>query len=54
MRLCLIPQESGERLCYEFSGTYAGMLYLVYIDANTGEQADVLRIVDVDGARLTI
>ena len=54
VRLCLIPQESGERLCYEFSGTYAGMTYLVYIDANSGEQAEVLRIVDVDGARLTV
>ena len=54
VRLCLIPQESGERLCYEFSGTYAGLYYLVYIDANNGEQANVLRIVDADGARLTV
>lgn len=54
VRLCVIPKESGERLCYEFSGTYAGLYYLVYVDANTGEQADVLRIVDVDGARLTV
>lgn len=54
IRLCLIPQESSERLCYEFSGTYAGLYYLVYIDASSGEQAEVLRIVDVDGARLTI
>lgn len=54
VRLCVIPRESGEALCYEFSGTYAGLYYLVYIDAQRGGQVDVLRIVDTDGARLTV
>ena len=54
VRLCVIPQEDGERLCYEFAGTYGGLYYLVYIDARHGGQVDVLRIVDADGARLTV
>lgn len=41
-RLCVIPQESGERLCWEFSGAFGGTEYRVYIDAATGEAAEIL------------
>lgn len=53
-RLCVIPKESGERLCYEFTGTFAGATYLVYIDAITGAQADVLKVIAAQGALLTV
>ncbi|MBQ7785247.1 MAG: germination protein YpeB [Clostridia bacterium] len=43
-RLCIIPDQDKERLCWEFRGTFGGETYYVYIDANTGAAADILRI----------
>lgn len=43
-RLCVIPQEDGERLCWGFNGQYAGETYWVFVDAKTGEAADILRM----------
>ena len=45
-RLCLIPTEGGERLCYEFQGEYGGYTYLSYINALDGRQEDLLRVVE--------
>ena len=46
MRLCVIPENEDERLCYEVNGLYQQQTYLVYIDAATGEEANVLMVVD--------
>lgn len=46
VRLCVIPQQDEERLCYEVAGLYEQQEYRVYVDANTGEEADVLLMVD--------
>ena len=43
-RLCVIPQTDGERLCWGFEGTFGGAKYYVFIDAKTGEAADILRV----------
>lgn len=48
VRLCVIPEEDGERLCYEVTGTYQQQTYMVYLDAETGEETEVL--MQVDGA----
>lgn len=54
-RLALIPYRANtERLCYEFYGTYSGLKYFVYIDAKTGEELDVLRVVDSDKGSLVL
>ena len=45
-QLCLIPSDTGERLCYEFQGEFNGDTYLLYIDAQTGEEADLLKLVE--------
>lgn len=50
-RLCLIPDGASERLCYEFVGDYDGRYY-VYIDAKTGEEAEILFVIDSDGGKL--
>lgn len=42
--LCLIPQNGKERLCYEFAGTWEDGTYRLYLDAHTGEQAEILKI----------
>jgi len=52
-RLCVIPTDQGERLCYEFGGTWAGRYYLVYIDAIRGEEVNILQIIDTEGGRLS-
>ena len=43
-RLCVIPVDGGERLCWGFDGTFAGARYVAFIDSSTGEAVDILRI----------
>lgn len=44
-RLCVIPLGTGETLCWEASGFIpGGDRYLVYIDAQTGNEATILRV----------
>ncbi len=51
VRLCLIPQMGTERLCYEIPVAYEDQEYRVYIDAITGEEADVLlMLTDAQGS----
>ena len=45
-RLCLIPTDSGEKLCYEFRGVCGGETYLCYINAQTGRQEELLKVVE--------
>jgi len=51
-QLAYVPLEGGgEALCYGFSGTFGGDMFLVYIDAVTGEEVDIFRVVEMeDGA----
>lgn len=50
-RLCLIPYLGGERLCYEVSGTYGEEAYRIYVDAATGEELEILMMVqDPEGS----
>ena len=44
VQLCVIPEEAGERLCWGFEGTFAGEEYWVFVDAQTGNMAQILRI----------
>ena len=44
-RLCVIPLNAAEYLCWQFTGTYKGQTYYVYIDARTGQQRDIQRLV---------
>lgn len=45
-RLCLIPSNGKEILCYEFKGTFNGHTYLAYINAENGKQEELLKIVE--------
>lgn len=44
-RLCVIPQNGREYLCWEFTGDYHDNTYFVYIDALTGKQRDIQLLV---------
>lgn len=48
VRLCLIPTDRGEKLCYEFRGIYQGDTYLAYINALDGGQEELLKVVEGD------
>ena len=46
-RLALVPiGNDNEVLCYEFSGVYDGNVYYVYIDAETGRQVEMFKVVE--------
>ena len=45
-RLCLIPTDAGEKLCYEFKGEYLGRTYLSYINAADGRQEQLFKVVE--------
>ena len=52
-RLCLIPFRNTEKLCYEFSATWNDSQYLVYVDAETGEEREILKVIDSATGPLT-
>ena len=46
-RLVIVPiGKESEKLCYEFSGVYEGSTYYVYIDAVTGRQVEMFKVID--------
>ncbi len=53
-RLCVIPTDSGEALCYEFSGTAGTNQYLVYIDAHSGREREIYRVIEDEDGQLAI
>ena len=54
-RMAVIPTESKqERFCYEFKGEYGKNRFIVYIDAKTGEEADILQVIDTENGSLTM
>lgn len=55
IRLCVIPLDYvGETLAYEFSGTHNNFNYYLYIDAYTGNQVRVLRVIQTDQGELIL
>jgi len=53
--MAIIPTEwKTELLCYEFKGKVEGKEFLVYINAETGEEEDILVILDTPGGTLTV
>ena len=49
-RLCLVPHLGEERLCYEVPGVYEDNEYRVYVDALTGEEVEILMMMqDAEG-----
>ena len=52
--LCVIPTDAGETLCWEFRGTFSGETYYVYVDANTSEAVEILRIARTENGDVAI
>ncbi|MFZ7121928.1 MAG: germination protein YpeB [Eubacteriaceae bacterium] len=54
-RLAIIPTEfKTEVLCYEFKGTYKKDWYIIYINAETGKEEQILKIIEADESVLTL
>ena len=55
INLALIPASpENEVLCYEFKGEFGGQSYIVYINAWTGEEQQIFRIIDTDSGALVV
>ena len=51
--LCIIPAEYlGEKLAWEFKCVYNEAIYYDYIDAKTGEELKVLKVIQTDNGNL--
>ncbi len=54
-RLVIVPVgRTTEKLCYEFSGEYDGSTYYVYIDAVSGRQVEMFKVIESTEGRLLI
>ena len=54
-KLCVIPLDYvGETLAYEFAGKYNDFNYYLYIDADTGSQVRILKVVQTDEGELVL
>ena len=53
--MAIIPTKwKTEIFCYEFKGSVEGKDFLVYINCETGDEEDILVILDTPGGTLTI
>ena len=53
--LAFIPiTPQTERLCYEFKGTCGEEEYIVYINAETGEEEQIFRIINTEDGQLVM
>lgn len=53
VKLAIIPLPGDkEQLCYEFKGTFGGNDYFVYINADNGNEENILRIKKVENGIL--
>ncbi|QXM05441.1 germination protein YpeB [Crassaminicella indica] len=54
-RLAIIPTEGGEEvLCYEFKAEYKEDTFLIYINAQTGEEQKILQVIIKDNGVLML
>ena len=55
VRMAFIPYgEKNEILAYEFAGTSRGATYYIYVDANTGREAQIFRVVETIEGKLLV
>ncbi len=47
-RLCLLPSDGQERLCWQFTGTWMDDTYVTYVDAITGRELLLEKVMQTD------
>lgn len=53
IRLAIIPKGKEELLCYEFKGKYKDADYIVYINAKSGKEEQILQLIKSENGTLT-
>lgn len=54
LRLVVIPTQTGQEVqCYEMTAQRGGEIYLIYLNAQTGEEEDILQLIQVEEGQLT-
>ena len=53
-RLCLIPENGSEYLCYEVKAESGGDVFLVYIDAKTGVERRLMQVISDENGDLVM
>ncbi|MDD3840272.1 MAG: germination protein YpeB [Clostridia bacterium] len=54
-RLAIIPTPAKkEKFCYEFMGNFGEDTFIVYIDAVTGQEESILKVIVTEGGKLTM
>lgn len=54
-QLCVAPTDGGgEALAWEFRGTFAEDSYIVYLDAHTGDEIKVFKVINTETGALTV
>ena len=54
-RLAVVPVgNSSEKLCYEISGEHEGSTYYIYIDAISGKQVEMFKVIETTEGQLLI
>lgn len=54
VRPCLIPMKNSEVLCFEVNAKLDNLDYFIYIDAKSGDEVNILRVIDGDQGKLII
>lgn len=54
VRLCVIPTDEGEALAWECDCTLEDSRYLVYIDARTGQEREIYRVIEDDSGQVVV
>ncbi len=53
-RLCVIPQNQAEYLCYEITAANADGDFLVYVDAQTGVERELMQVISKSNGTLVM
>lgn len=53
-RLCVIPQERSEHLCYEIAAADDAGDFLVYVDARTGVERELMQVISRENGTLVM
>ena len=53
-RLCVIPENANEYLCYEIDAYDESGEYLIYIDAQTGAEREILEVISEENGTLVM
>lgn len=54
VRLCVIPTDAGESMCYEIRAADGRDTFLVYIDAATGAERELMQVVSDENGSLVM